>query len=381
MTKRIENCIKIIKDANLDGVLYAQGANFQYLSECTNYFWQRHCMNNIGGRLSAKLLPESLIYMNQEGKRTILTIPQYKNSFEGHHVVISYMDQLEDTLSEVIDGKRIGIGHDCHEHLKETLKIVDPEIVCSDAEELFFDLRTCKDDTEIAQMKKLTEFTDQAVMHVVNNLKEGMSQHEVERMLMEYGFAHGIQDFSFPPTAGFKTRGTFSPEENYVFPRTSKLVPGTAIAFDVGYMDKGYCSDWGRTIYFGKAPEHVKKGYQALQAAQKYMVSKIIPNKTNVNELFDLVKEEVTRLGFEDVLRHKEAGMLGHQIGIDCHEFPMISRNSDAILRPGMIFCSEPKMMFEGECYMRVEDMILVTETGAEFLTHFDRDLFEVSND
>jgi Xaa-Pro aminopeptidase len=43
-----------------------------------------------------------------------------------------------------------------------------------------------------------------------------------------------------------------------------------------------------------------------------------------------------------------------------------------------MVFCSEPKMFFVDECYMRVEDMILVTETGAEFLTKFDRELFEL---
>ena len=73
--------------------------------------------------------------------------------------------------------------------------------------------------------------------------------------------------------------------------------------------------------------------------------------------------------------------MLGHQIGIDCHEFPMLNRATDAILRPGMIFCSEPKIMIEGECFMRVEDMILITKTGAEFLTNFDRTLFEVGND
>ena len=76
-----------------------------------------------------------------------------------------------------------------------------------------------------------------------------------------------------------------------------------------------------------------------------------------------------------------DTGMLGHHIGTVCLEYPMVNRSSDAILRPGMIFCSEPKMMFEGECYMRVEDMILVTKTGAEFLTTFDRDLFEFNNE
>ena len=57
---------------------------------------------------------------------------------------------------------------------------------------------------------------------------------------------------------------------------------------------------------------------------------------------------------------------------------PWLTSDQDLVLQPGMIFCSEPKMFFPNEGYMRVEDMILVTETGAESLTAFPRDLFEI---
>lgn len=378
MSERISQCLNKLHDAGLDGVLFAGGANFQYCSEESGYFWQRSCMNNIGGRLSSKILPECLLFMDTEGNRTVICIPRLKDSFPSLKTVVSYMDQMEDTLSQVIAGKKIGIGSDCDTWLKETLKEVNPEIEAVDAEHLFNDLRCIKSKEEIEQMRKLAKFTDEAVLYAVNHLKEGMTQFDVEQMLMTYGMEHGIQDFSFPPTAGFKTRLTFSKEENFVFPRTSRLVPQTAIAFDVGYMDQGYCSDWGRTVYFGKAPERIKGGYAALQAGQVKMVSEIVPYKTNINELYDFVMNEVDRLGFKDVLRFTDRGSLGHQIGIDCHEFPMVNRQTDFILKPGMIFCSEPKMMFDNECYMRVEDMILVTETGAEFLTNFDRTLFEI---
>ena len=111
------------------------------------------------------------------------------------------------------------------------------------------------------------------------------------------------------------------------------------------------------------------------------MVNQLIPYKTNINELYAMILAEVNQRGYADVLRFKDTGMLGHQIGIDCHEFPMLNNATDFILKPGMVFCSEPKMMFENECYMRIEDMILITETGAEFLTIFSRDLFEVDYD
>lgn len=379
MSIRRNNCARKIEEAGLDAILVANGATFQYLSECTDFFWQRSCMNNIAGSLSAKILPETLIYLDAHGNCVIFTIPQHKDKFKDNKVVISYMDQFEDAMAPYIKAKKIAIGTDCKQYLRDVLKEVDNSIeVIDGADELFFSLRAIKDADEIERMSKLAAFTDEAVMHVVKNLKAGMTQYDAEMMLMQYGFDHGIQDFSFPPTCGFKTRNSFSPEENFEFPRDSVLVPGTAIAFDVGFMDKGYCSDWGRTVYFGKAPERVKEGYKALQAGQQYMVSKIIPGQTRACELYDFVLEEVQRRDFQDVLRFKDTKMLGHQIGIDCHEFPMLNPKYDDVLKPGMIFCSEPKMMFENECYMRVEDMILVTETGAKFLTNFDRNLFEI---
>ncbi|MCF0110708.1 MAG: aminopeptidase P family protein [Erysipelotrichaceae bacterium] len=376
MTTRRERIQALINENGFDGVLYATGANFQYLTESNDVYWQRCCMNNFI-QSSPHNVPEAVVYMNKEGKVTILCTPQHRGTYKDT-TIRSYMDQFEDELAPIIDGKKIGLGFNCGEWLKDTLKVVDPEIETVYAENMMDYIRCYKDENEIAQLRKMAEFTDDAIMYVATHMKEGMTQFEAEHMLMEYGFEHGMQDFSFPPTIGFKTRGTFTPEENFEFPRTSKLVPGTGIAFDIGFMNEGYCSDWGRTLYYGKAPEHVKKGYEALQAGQVAMVNSIVPYKTNINELYGMIEKEVVKRGFGDVLRYRDSGMLGHQIGIDCHEHPMLSKSVDFILKPGMVFCSEPKMMFEGETYMRVEDMILITETGAEFLSNFPRDMFEI---
>ena len=374
---RREKILKKLNESGLDGLLFASGANFQYVVESNSYFWQRYCFNLDEPVAGARIIPEAMVYLNKEGKSTILTTPLLKEHFDTtlNDVVVSYMDQFEDELTKIIDGKKIGIGRDCEAWFRKTLNVKLIEV-----EDIFYDLRRIKDEKEIALMSKLGKFTDDAVMYVCKHLKPGMTMFEAERMIVDYGLKTGMADLSFPPTCGFKTRNTENAQSIEPFENDRKLVEGTMIAFDIGYMDRGYCSDWGRTVYYGKAPELVKKGYEALQAGETYMVSKIVPGVTKFGELYGFICDKVEELGYYDYLRFKrdETGGNGHHIGSEVHELPFLVPGDDLVLEPGMIFCSEPKMFFKNEGYMRVEDMILVTEDGAKFLTNFPRDLFEI---
>ena len=374
---RREKILKKLNESGLDGLLFASGANFQYVVESNSYFWQRYCFNLDEPVAGARIIPEAMVYLNKDGKSTILTTPLLKEHFDTtlNDVVVSYMDQFEDELTKIIDGKKIGIGRDCEAWFRKTLNVKLIEV-----EDIFYDLRRIKDEKEIALMTKLGKFTDDAVMYVCKHLKPGMTMFEAERMIVDYGLKTGMADLSFPPTCGFKTRNTENAQSIEPFENDRKLVEGTMIAFDIGYMDGGYCSDWGRTVYYGKAPELVKKGYEALQAGETYMVSKIVPGVTKFGELYGFICDKVEELGYYDYLRFKrdETGGNGHHIGSEVHELPFLVPGDDLVLEPGMIFCSEPKMFFKNEGYMRVEDMILVTEDGAEFLTNFPRDLFEI---
>ena len=374
---RREKILKKLNESGLDGLLFASGANFQYVVESNSYFWQRYCFNLDEPVAGARIIPEVMVYLNKEGKSTILTTPLLKEHFDTtlNDVVVSYMDQFEDELTKIIDGKKIGIGRDCEAWFRKTLNVKLIEV-----EDIFYDLRRIKDEKEIALMTKLGKFTDDAVMYVCKHLKPGMTMFEAERMIVDYGLQNGMADLSFPPTCGFKTRNTENAQSIEPFENDRKLVEGTMIAFDIGYMDRGYCSDWGRTVYYGKAPELVKKGYEALQAGETYMVSKIVPGVTKFGELYGFICDKVEELGYYDYLRFKrdETGGNGHHIGSEVHELPFLVPGDELVLQPGMIFCSEPKMFFKNEGYMRVEDMILVTEDGAKFLTNFPRDLFEI---
>ena len=131
VTERRKKCLEEFSKTGLDGVLFAAGANFQYLAECTSYFWQRNCFTLGAPVAGSHIMPECMIYMNREGKTTILTIPSKKDHFDTtkNDVVVSYMDQFEDELRHIIDGKKIGIGRDCDSWFVTTLKEMDPEVM------------------------------------------------------------------------------------------------------------------------------------------------------------------------------------------------------------------------------------------------------------
>lgn len=379
--ERILKAIKELDKHNVEAVVLGPSANFQYLLDANDFIWQRSCDTNIMGFSSAYNLPCALLYLNNKGDYQIICTHSNKDYFKNkylNHVTCSYMDQFEDAIAPFIKEKRIGISISSFKFIKDMLKAINDNIEIIDGENLFNDIRCFKDKDEIKAIKEICKFTDDAVSYVIKNLKMGISQKDAENLLVTYGYKHNIDDLSFPPTVGFKTQNTITTKELEYYDRNWKLVPQTGIAFDVGYMNKGYCSDWGRSIYVGKANDLLKRGYYALNEAIKYMTSQIIPYKTNINELYALVMKKVDALGMLDYLRFKDIQMLGHQIGIDCHEFPMVNKDSDFIIKPGMTFAVEPKMWFKDEMYMRVEDIILITENGAEILTKFPRDLFEI---
>ena len=371
---RISKFQEVLKEKGVKACIYGPGSNFQYLTNLNNLKWNRMCFNNIHGYHSSVNYPDYLLVVLPDDY-VILTCPDFQDYFKEFNHKVIFFEQLLDFLAPYIEKlDQVYVGFSCFEYIKENiLNTIDVK----DGEDLTFGLRAIKDENEIALLKKLGKFTDDAVESLLPFIKEGILQRDLEAKLMEYALKHGLNNYSFDPTCGFSTLNSHTAKTLEFFGDV-KLVPNTTIAFDVGFLIDGYCSDFGRSLYYGTPSEELAGGYRALMQAQVAMVEKIVPNKTKISELYGFILEEVKKQGYEGVLRFKDTGSLGHQIGIDCHEFPMVNNSYDDILRPGMVFCSEPKMWFENEAYLRVEDMILVEEDKAVFITNFNRELFEL---
>ncbi|TFH06236.1 MAG: aminopeptidase P family protein, partial [Spirochaetales bacterium] len=194
-----------------------------------------------------------------------------------------------------------------------------------------------------------------------------------------YARRNGAVGTSFDIVSGFIQPGSEPTGSIFGYGADEGLRNGTTIFFDVGFVVDGYCSDWGRTVYFGSPSTNHTAAYSALQRAVTGTIGAIQVGRTRVCDLYPMLEERLDGDGYGDYLRARlPSKSVGHQIGIEVHESPWLEPQNTDLIVPGMVFCVEPKLWDDGEYYMRVEDMVLITDSGAEALTTFDRDLFEL---
>ncbi|NLT58791.1 MAG: aminopeptidase P family protein [Clostridiales bacterium] len=377
--RRIEALQAKLNARELDGVLYTLGAASIYLLEADGYNWQRQSWANIARHFGDRPLyglPEILLYVPCEGGAHLFCTPRKGAGLRevGLAPQEVVFDRFYSALFRVIKGRRIAVGDVCEDFLRRLLDEVAPDFELFEGESLCAELRRVKEPGEIARLEAAARLTDDAMGAILGMIGPGVTAQEVEDFFTDYGLSHGATDLSFGPTCCVVKTGNL-PEANEIGgrPKQKPIELGCGLAFDLGYVLGGYCSDFGRSFYCGEPTRHMADAYAALQAGQVNMIEHIRPYETNVNELYGYVHEAVAAHGYGDVLRFPDTGSLGHQIGIDCHEHPMLNKGVDFVLEPGMVFASEPKIWLPGEMYMRVEDMVLVTEIGARALTVFDR--------
>lgn len=393
--RRIEALQQKLAENGLDAAVYATSASLQYLMDDTTFYWQRTTETGFYAasipdgppssteRSYFHFKPDIMIWVPASGKASIIATYERAKTIKNTPIdAVCHFAMLGDYLAMCVNGaQKIGVGLACESAIKAMLAELFPKAEFVPAESLVEALRLIKDENEIAAMRKVAQFTDYCMGEIVKILRPGISQWQVETRLNELAIENGCEDIPFTPTCNFTKTGDPRCMEFGGVPKDEPMTPGTAIAFDNGFVLNGYCSDFGRSFYCGPAPEKISGAYKALQTAQQELLAKIKPGEP-LSMTFKSLYATLERYGYQDVLRnYGGVGLMGHQIGIDVHESPWLHDYSPEVFMPGMIMCIEPKIWMPGEVFMRVEDMVLITEDGCESLTKFDRDLYELPLD
>lgn len=383
MNQRILRLQKALCADGVDGVLYATSGNLQYFLDDANYEWQRTPYTGFvfEGRSGHQLnVPDCVLYVPASGE-PMLFLSYGRAKDMGHlpiRQVVDYFCRMTDMMAPYVQGEKLAIGESCGDFLRQIVAEFLPDAAFVDGEHYGTDMRAVKDEKEIAVMRELARFTDEAMGKAVEILRPGVTNAQVEDYLGQFGYEHGCRELPFSPTVRFYKTGGDGPFQVDGFRTPAVLQPGCSISFDFGFTKNGYCSDFGRSFYCGQAPQEIADAYRALQEAQLEVITNLKPGDP-MTDGFDKIVKSMERYGFSQWLRHySDADLLGHQIGIEVHEGPWLHNKQEAVFLPGMIFTVEPKFWWPGHCFTRVEDMVLITETGSECLTNFDRALFSL---
>ena len=211
------------------------------------------------------------------------------------------------------------------------------------------------------------------------NLAEDQVKHALSRaqLLSQTSTNAAKWGYHVPSGTMYKTGVKAEGQTNYS--PNDGLRKNTSIAFDVGFVLNGYCSDWGRSFYYGNPEDHIKTAYTELMASVVDVTDEIMGEVQRTDQVFPYIEEQIGKTGLGDYLeaRHPQREV-GHQIGVELHETPWLRPEDRVEIQDGMVFCIEPKLWNNGYYNIRVEDMILIKNGNAESLTTYDRELFQI---
>jgi Xaa-Pro aminopeptidase len=231
--------------------------------------------------------------------------------------------------------------------------------------------RVIKSAKEIKYLKKAVKLGKDSfkkIAFALNNL-EGSNEIELNFIIESYLRDYGLRDLSFEPI--------FAINENAAKPHAiaskKSLKKGDLILLDAGVKYKRYCSDRTRTAYYDKdftfntkqkfKSNKIQKAYDCVLKAHDMAIKKARAGM-RAKDIDKIARDVIEKKGFGKYFVHST----GHGVGIDIHEMPYISYKSDTVIEDGMVFTIEPGIYIEGEFGIRIEDMVVISNSKAEVL-------------
>jgi len=362
-------------------VLYGPGPNHQYLTGNLLDWRSARDLQPVGDVLLIPRDGEPVLIMS--GTEVADGCPI--KSIHRYDPSVGYVGMLDAIVKGLsVEVRKLGLGSYLPTPWTAAAVAVMKSPELCDASRLMDPLRKIKEPEEVERLREVAELTDRVLLKVVGEIKEGVSQLDLMLEMAAEARRMGASGVSFEPWACFVQSGSSvsfleaDPSEVTGYPIDKGLVADTAITFDVGFVMNGYCSDWGRSVYWGTPPDHVKKAHAALRQSVLDTVAGMNDGNMRACDVYPAIEERLDGFGFGDRMRVRleREKIMGHQIGTEVHENPWLRPDFEEPLRAGMVMCIEPKLWLPGEYYLRLEEMVHITETGAEFLTNFDRELF-----
>ena len=308
------------------------------------------------------------LYLNDSG--TVMLFANRLFALSGNvDAPLTEFDDTEDCVSVLSAAVKPGkIGIDKFWPSQFTIRLMEkrPDVVPVVGSVCVDDARMIKDAEELRLMRVSSLKNDAATEKTIAAVREGIREDELAALHTRFGAEDGCTGASFEPLVCF---GANCAEPHHSTDRTV-IRSGDSVIIDVGLVYESYSSDMTRTVFFGGVTDEQKRVYDLVRKANEAGRAAARPG-IPLCEIDRAARRVIEDGGYGKYFIHRT----GHGIGLNEHEYPDVSLTSEVIAKPGMVFSVEPGIYLPGRFGVRIEDLVAVTEDGAETLNRLPREL------
>ena len=228
------------------------------------------------------------------------------------------------------------------------------------ATQLLWTLRAVKDPEEREHMIQAQRITEKALMEVLNEIRPGVSEKEIAARILYLMLHYGAEDKSFDPIVVSGPNGSLP----HGVPSEKLIQAGEFVTMDIGCKVGGYCSDMTRTVAVGHVTDEMRHVYETVLQAQLAGIAAARGGVTGA-AVDGAARKVIADAGYGPYFGHS----FGHSVGVEIHENPNATPSNDRPLPVGAVISAEPGIYLPGKLGVRIEDVIILTETGCEDIT------------
>ena len=346
---RIEKLREFIAEKELDGILRTHRPNLYYFTGSSPI---------LGGYLV--VTPDDAVFLVPE--------LEYEEAREASKVPVEKFKTGKELFERLSSFRlrKLGIegrtSFSTIQTLKEKANVEDFTAV----DDVIRELRIIKTKEELEVIERACRIADQAMMVALEEVSEGRREREIAAK-MEYAMKmNGAEKPAFDTIVASGWRSALP----HGVASDRRIKKGDLVVIDEGAVYRHYHSDMTRTIVVGSPNEKQREIYEIVLEAQRKGVEEARPGIT-AKELDTMVRDVIAEYGYGDYFIHST----GHGVGLEIHEWPRVSQQDETVLKPGMVITVEPGIYIPKFGGVRIEDTIVITESGAKRLTKMEREL------
>lgn len=341
-----------LKQNNVDAVMVCKDENYRYISGFT-------------GSDSYLLLTGDVSYLITDSRYT----EQAEAEAQGMQVV-NHKGKLADVVKKLADAHQVrrlgvekGMTYGLYLRLDDAMPDKEFLVVTPDV------LRQIKTEEELRNIAEACRISDEGFRKTLPYIKAGKTENELRRILECAMLEAGSEGRSFEIIVASGVRSSMPHGI-----ATDKVVQeGELITFDFGAIYRGYHSDITRTVAVGTISDRLRYIYDSVLECN-LTVERMLRAGLKACDVDAKAREYLKSCDLDQYFTHS----LGHSVGLEIHETPVLSPRDETILVPGMTETVEPGVYIPNVGGVRIEDTVAIKENGIDILTGFPKNFIKV---